>query len=174
MTQSVRGTVLVGHGGIPKDCPRDLVMKLKRLESERRASGGPPTAEEREVDRRIRTWPRTAETDPYQAGLELLAEHLGPLLNGSLFALAYNEFCAPTLEEAVQDLVERGARDITVISSMFTPGGSHSELEIPEALADLRTRYPDVAIRYAWPFDLKMVAEMLAKHVKQFSSEPAR
>ena len=34
-----RATVLVGHGGVPKDCPHELVRKLKQLEAQRRASG---------------------------------------------------------------------------------------------------------------------------------------
>ena len=57
---------------IPKDFPGDIVSKLKRLEAQRRAAGQPMSAEELELDTKIRTWPRTPETDPYQAGLEAL------------------------------------------------------------------------------------------------------
>ena len=32
MATVVRGVILVGHGGIPKGCPQELVTKLKRLE----------------------------------------------------------------------------------------------------------------------------------------------
>ncbi len=172
MDDARRGIVLVGHGGIPADCPPGLVTNLKRLEAQRRESGGPPTTEELELDRRIRHWPRTKETDPYQAGLESLAAHLRPLVTEQFFAVAYNEFCAPTLEEAVQDLITEGARDITVVSSMLTPGGSHSEVEIPQTLQQLRERHPDVVLRYAWPFDLKAVARMLADHLDRFSRPP--
>src|SRR5688572_25237583 len=90
--------VLVGHGGLPQDCPRDLVMRLKALEAQRRTAGGAPTVQELELDARIRQWPRTPDTDPYQAGLEALAGHLRPHLNGALLVVAYNEFCRPTLE----------------------------------------------------------------------------
>ena len=41
-----RRVILVGHGGIPKDCPQDLVTRLKRLEAQRRAAKMPPTPEE--------------------------------------------------------------------------------------------------------------------------------
>jgi sirohydrochlorin cobaltochelatase len=163
-----RGVILVGHGGIPTDCPRDLVMRLKRLEGQRRERGGAVSSEEKELDHRIRHWPRTSQTDPYQAGLQGLASTLKLLLNGALFAVAYNEYCAPTLPEAVQELVHQGASDITVITTMITPGGSHAEIEIPEMLGQLRTLYPEVALRYAWPFDLSMVAGMLAKQINQF------
>ena len=171
MDDARRGIVLVGHGGIPADCPRELVTNLKRLEAQRRESGGPPTAEERELDRRIRLWPRTAETDPYKAGLESLAAHVRPLLTESLFAVAYNEFCAPTLEEAVADLIAAGARDITVVSSMLTPGGAHSEVEIPQTLQRLREQHPHGLLRYAWPFDRDSVAAMLARHLRDFSRD---
>jgi len=89
-------------------------------------------------------------------------------LNGDLFAIAYNEFCAPTLEEAVETLIAAGAREIRVVSSMFTPGGSHSEVEIPETLAHLRGKHPGIDLRYAWPFDLKQVASMLAAQLTRF------
>ncbi len=164
-----RGVILVGHGGIPKDCPSDLVTKLKRLEAQRRAAGKRMSAEERELDSRIRRWPRTAATDPYQSGLEALAKPLKSHLDGALFAVAYNEFCAPTLEESVKELIKNGATHITVITTMFTPGGSHSEIEIPEILDHLKQQYPGVVLRYAWPFDLSKVAKMLQEQVSRFS-----
>jgi sirohydrochlorin cobaltochelatase len=165
---SKRGVVLVGHGGIPKDYPRELLTRQKTLEAKRRAAGEEPTQEELALDSKIRRWPRTPQTDPYQAGLEALAEHLKAAMNGDLFAIAYNEFCAPTVEEAVEALIAAGAREIRVVPSMFTPGGSHSELEIPETLASLRAKHPDVELRYAWPFDLRQVAMMLASQVTRF------
>ena len=167
MQTSKRGVILVGHGGIPKDCPRNLVMKLKRLEGERRSSGQPPSPEEIDLDCTIRHWPRNAETDPYQAGLQTLASTLQPLLDGALFGIAYNEYCTPTLEEATADLIQQGATDITVLTTMFTPGGAHSEIEIPEILEQLRKQHQRVTLRYAWPFDLALVAGMLAKQLDQ-------
>lgn len=170
MTTKTLGVVLVGHGGIPKDCPQDLVTKLKRLEAQRRAAKMPPSKEEIELDTKIRQWPRTAETDPYRSGLEAVAAALRPQLNGVLFAVAYNEFCAPTLEEAVAELIAKGATNIVVTTTMFTPGGSHSEVEIPEIMDELRTLHPSVKLRYAWPFDLNQVANTLAEQVRRFAT----
>ena len=159
------GVVLVGHGAVPTDCPRELVTRLKALEGARRATGGAPGAEERALDDRIRRWPRTPATDPYRAGLEALAGRLGPLLGAAHLVVAYNEFCAPTIDEAVATLAAAGACRVVVVPSMLTPGGVHSEVEIPEALARLRAAHPDLALRYAWPFDLDQVAHLLAAHV---------
>jgi len=169
MSDSMKGVILVGHGGIPKDCPQDLVTKLKRLEAQRRAAKQPPSPEELELDQKIRRWPRTKATDPYQSGLEAVGAVLRPHLGDVLFAMAYNEFCAPTLEEAVEDLVKQGATSITVLSTMFTPGGSHSEVEIPEILEQLRPKYPDVELRYAWPFDLQLIAKILTEQLRRWS-----
>lgn len=169
MASVVRGVILVGHGGIPKGCPQELVTKLKRLEAQRRAVKLPPSPEERELDGRIRRWPRTPETDPYQAGLEAVAARLRTDLGDLLFAVAYNEFCAPALEESVEALIKKGATHITVATTMFTPGGSHSEIEVPEILEQLRKQHPTVVLRYAWPFDLNLVANTLAEQIKRFS-----
>ena len=168
MAAVVRGVILVGHGGIPKGCPQELVTKLKRLEAQRRAAGAPMSEEERELDIRIRRWPRTPETDPYQSGLEAVAARLRANLGEVLFAVAYNEFCAPTLEDSVKELIKKGATQVTVTTTMFTPGGSHSEIEIPEILEQLRKQYPDIVLRYAWPFDMNLIAAMLATQVNQF------
>ena len=166
---AVRGVILVGHGGIPKDCPQELVTRLKRLEAQRRAAKQPRSQEEIELDGKIRSWPRTAETEPYQAGLESVAARLRTQLGDGLFAVAYNEFCAPTLEESVESLIQQGATHITVTTTMFTPGGSHSEIEIPEILDHLKPKHPGIEIRYAWPFDLNLVANTLAEQIARFS-----
>ena len=169
MATVIRGVILVGHGGIPKGCPQELITKLKRLEAQRRKAGAPMSAEEHELDTRIRRWPRTPETDPYQSGLEAVAAELRANLGNVLFAVAYNEFCAPTLEESVEELIKKGATHITVTTTMFTPGGSHSEVEIPEILCHLRPQHPKVELRYAWPFDLTLVANTLTEQIKRFS-----
>lgn len=163
------GVILVGHGGIPSDYPRDLLTRLKMLESKRRTSGDDPSQEELDLDRRVRHWPRTPQTDPYQAGFEALARQLQASLSGQHFAIAYNEFCAPTVEEAVEAMIATGVKSITVVPSMLTPGGSHSEIEIPESLARLQARHPALDLCYAWPFDLAAVSDMLLHQVQRFN-----
>jgi sirohydrochlorin cobaltochelatase len=162
-----RAVILVGHGAPARGFPSEVVARWKMLEGRRRAAGGPPSEEEIALDRQIREFPRTAENDPYAAGLEALGAALAPLLGGAVLLLAYNEFCAPTLEEAVEHAVRGGARRVEVVPSMLTPGGVHAEVEIPEAIERARAAHPGVEIRYAWPFDLAAVARMLADHVRR-------
>ena len=165
---AVRGVILVGHGGIPKDCPQELVTKLKRMEAQRRAAKMPPSPEELELDTKIRQWPRTPETDPYQSGLEAVAAQLRANLGNVFFAVAYNEFCAPTLPDAVDQMIAAGVTDISIVPSMLTPGGVHSEIDIPESIAPLRVRHPQAVLRYAWPFDLEGIAQMIGRHLGPF------
>jgi sirohydrochlorin cobaltochelatase len=170
MNENQKAVILVGHGGLPRNCPTEIVRQFKQLERERKASGTSVSAQERDLEKLIREWPRTLENDPYKAGLEQLANRLEPLLEGAVLILAYNEFCAPTIEDAVADLAKRGIHRITVVPTMLTPGGSHSEIEIPAILKDLRARHPALEISYAWPTDLDLMARMLADHLKNFDS----
>jgi sirohydrochlorin ferrochelatase len=154
--------VLVGHGAVAADCPRDLVARLKQLEGRRHADGGAPSDEERALDARIRAWPRTPATDPYGAGLAAIADRLRAAVAPARVIVAFNEFCAPTIADAVTAAIAGGARRIAVLSSMPTPGGVHAEVEIPAELARLRALHPGVELHYAWPFDLDAVARLLA------------
>lgn len=166
MSGNTRAVILVGHGGLPKDCPRETILQFKQMERERKASGAPATRQEKELEKTIREWPRTPENDPYKAGLEALAEKLEPLLEGVPLVLAYNEFCAPTVADAVAGLAARGITRIQVAPTMLTPGGSHSEIEIPEILNGLRAHHPNLEIHYAWPTDLELLARLFAEHLK--------
>jgi sirohydrochlorin cobaltochelatase len=165
-----RAIVLIGHGGVPKDYPRERLSRLRALESRRQAVGGAMDPEERTLDRDIRFWPRTPSNDPYQAGLEALAARLRPRLDGAPLIVAYNEFCAPSIEDAVESLVAAGVDDLLLLSAMMTPGGSHSEIEIPEAVDLLQRRFPDARIRYLWPYDLDALADFLQSQVARDAS----
>ncbi len=161
--------VLVGHGAVAKDCPRDLVRQLKALEGQRQATGAPPTPEEAALEDRIRHWPRTPANDPYGAGCEALMRSLRPLLPEMTLKLAYLEFSAPTLENVVADLRQTGTTTVLVAPSMLTPGGVHSEVDIPQIIDKLQAAYPEMTLRYAWPFDLTKMAQLMAEHVQQFT-----
>lgn len=163
-----RGVILVGHGGVPRDYPRERLGRLRALEVARRGTQARPSEEELRLESELRSWPRSAETDPYQAGLEAVAERLGSRLDGRRLVIAYNEFCAPSLEDAVAQLVRDGCDDISVVPAMLTPGGSHSEIDIPQCLDALRRAHPQVRLRYAWPVDLDLLAAMIAAQVRKF------
>jgi sirohydrochlorin cobaltochelatase len=165
VTSPARAVILVGHGGVPRDFPREKVRRLMMLERQRHVTGDPMGEEEASLDREIRNHPRTPENDPYREGLERLADALRGKLQVPLF-VAYNEFCAPSVPDAARQAIAAGARELVLVSSMMTPGGSHSEEEIPALVEGLRREHPHIRMLYAWPFDLDALASFLVQHLE--------
>ena len=64
-------------------------------------------------------------------------------------------------------MIRQGATRVVVLPTMMTPGGVHSEHDIPAALDEVRRMHPGVTVDYLWPFDLAAVAALLAAHVKR-------
>ena len=164
--------VLIGHGSPATDCPPQYVGELMSLEWRQNhggAAGHAHALEGRaaELDATIRSWPRHAGNDPYKVGLERVVEALRPLLPTDLLAVGYNEFCRPSIAEALEQVIRAGATRVLVLPSMLTPGGVHAERDIPRALDDVRRAHPAITIEYLWPFDLKQVAALLASQVKR-------
>ena len=155
--------VLIGHGGSASDTPRALISELKRLEGERQARKGlAMSPREAELDKQVREWPRTPETDPYKSGVEEIAAALAPKLAGRRLIVAYNEFCAPSVEDAIEKLVDEGFDRLLLISTMYTRGGIHAECEIPGIVLEARRKHPRVTVEYAWPFEAGFIADFLA------------
>jgi len=167
--------VLIGHGGTAMDTPREIVGELKRLEAERQARRETKMSpREAELDRRVRDWPRTPETDPYKFGVEEIAKALAPKLGGRKLVVAYNEFCAPSVEDAIESLVKEGFTRISLISTMFTRGGIHAEREIPGLVISETKKHPGVVVEYAWPFDAGFIADFLAGQLARALPASAR
>ena len=164
-----KAVILVGHGGLPSDMPSEIVEKFMRVHKGRIKSGGPITEHEIELDTSIRKWERTPENDPYKTGLESLAAHMEPMLEGHILRTAYNEFCYPAIEDAVEELAKESVKKIIIVTTMITRGGSHSENEIPEELSALSLKYPGIDIQYAWPYDMDVFASFLTTHIKAFN-----
>lgn len=160
--------VLVGHGAPPSDIPPEKVSEYVRLE--RMAEGGDEEARIRfeRLDREIRSHPRTPENDPYFYGVLGLAEEMrrNPLFIEVI--PAFNEFCCPTIEDALESAARLGPSLIVVVPTMMTRGGEHSEEEIPDKIRKASQRLRDIRVVYAWPFDTTMLAEFLSKHIERF------
>ena len=164
-----RAVVLIGHGAPATDCPPEWVGELMQLEWRR---GHNPSVARRaeELDAKIRQWPRTPHNDPYKVGVERLAQALRPLVPGVRVAVGYNEFCAPSVGEVMDDVIAGGARHVVVVPSMLTPGGLHAERDIPKALEPARARHPGITIDYVWPFDVHAMARLLADHIAPYAT----
>ena len=165
MSLKKHAVLVIAHGSPPRDFPRELLMEMRRLNAK---SDKTLADNERllELEIKVRRWPRNAQNDPYCDGTESLVDELRRVLGeGILVLAAYNEFCAPDIDEAINELVSRGAKQIEVFSTMVTPGGSHSERDIPQALEACRQRFPNIELTYRWPYDLALVAELIKAHL---------
>jgi sirohydrochlorin cobaltochelatase len=163
--------MLVMHGSPPRDFPQDERSEFSRLASRLRHASPHERAELEqrfsELDVKMRNWPRTPENDPYWAGSQELAEQLAQVSGFEVFS-AFNEFCAPTVELAFDKAVEAGAQTVIAVTPMTTRGSSHAERDIPDALTRAQKNHPDVRLSYAWPFDPRAVAQLLADQVALF------
>ncbi len=160
--------VLAMHGAPPNDFPRGQVAEFFSLHGRLEQASGPEREQLQrrhdELEAQMRAWPRTAENDRFWAASLELGAHLREA-TGHEVLVGFNEFCAPSLDEALDQAVEAGAEQITVVTPMMTRGGEHSEMDIPAAVRRAHERHAGVSFRYVWPFETKEVARFLATQI---------
>jgi sirohydrochlorin cobaltochelatase len=160
--------VLAMHGAPPLDFPREELAEFGALHARLANAGGvgPAAAERRfhELEEKMRAWPRTSRNDPFHAGSQELAVQLRRA-SGHKVILGFNEFCAPRLDEALDQAAGQGAEKIVVVTPMMTRGGEHAERDIPEAVERARRRHPAMNFVYVWPFPSSDVAAFLTSQV---------
>ena len=166
------GIVLAMHGVPPKDFPKQEMVELFGLHARLDHPGGGPEhealhARHQELEEKMRTWPRTPENDPYHAASHDLAHHLREETGLQVY-VGFNEFCGPSIEEAIDLAVDAGVDKVIVLTTMMTTGGDHSELDIPAAIERAKAKHFRVEMVYAWPFELTDVARFLAAHASRF------
>lgn len=163
--------VLAMHGAPPNDFPRPELGEFFGLHHRLQQGGGPERAalQERyaELEARMRAWPRSAQNDPYHAAAHALAAQLR-LAAGHEVIVAFNEFCSPTLDDALDQAAARGSKRIVVVTPMMTRGGGHSEEDIPAAVRRAQERHPDAQVLYAWPFEVEEIAQFLSVQMRRF------
>jgi sirohydrochlorin cobaltochelatase len=163
--------VLAMHGAPPNDFPPQDLKEFFELHG--RLEGAPDLPEAplrgryEELAEMVRRWPRNRQNDPYHAGSHDLARALG-LETGREVIVGFNEFCAPTVDEALARAAAEGADRIVVLTSMMTRGGEHAERDIAQAVERARRSFPRVQIIYAWPFETADIARFFAEHFKKF------
>lgn len=171
-----KAIVLVMHGMSPKDFPpaeKKEFMRLRGLADPSRPNFDAAAKKQlEELEIKIRRWPRTAQNDPFFTASVKLAGELKKMA-GCDVLVGFNEFCDPTVEEAIEKAVRSGASEITVITPMLTPGGHHSEIEIPAVVRAAKSKHPAVAFHYAWPFPIEKIAAFLAEQIGSFQSSKA-
>ena len=163
--------VLVMHGAPANDFPQEELAELMGLHAAlEKATGDRRHALERrhsELEAKLRNWPRDERNDPFWAGSHALTKALREA-TGQEVIVGFNEFCAPSRDQALDQAASRDIDEIVVITPMMTRGGEHSEADIPQAIERAVRRHPEISFRYAWPFNPGEVARFLAAQLKQF------
>jgi len=161
--------VLAMHGAPPNDFPRQETAEFFGLHGRMaHATGAQRQAlgqRYNELHVKMRTWPRTAENDPFYAASLEMAEYLSQA-TGREVIVGFGEFCGPTLDEAFDQAVAKEAESIMVITPMMTRGGEHAERDIPATIERAKKRHPTIPMAYAWPFRLAEVARFLAAQIE--------
>jgi sirohydrochlorin cobaltochelatase len=160
--------VLAMHGIVPTDFPESERNEFfsVRAQLARAAEPDRPELERRleKIHTKMRRWPRTPRNDPYFAGSQELAGHLGRV-TGRKVIFGFYEFCAPSLDEALDQAVGESNGKVLVVTPMMTRGGSHSELDIPAVIKKAKERHPEAPIEYVWPFEMADVARFLSREI---------
>jgi len=167
MTNPRTVIVLAMHGVPPSDFPRQELGEFFALHARfehATADESPGHARYQELETKLRCWQRTEENDPYHAASLELARELSRAASCEV-EVGFNEFCAPSMDDALDRAAGSGAERVVVVTPMMTPGGEHSEKDIPEAVERARARHPAVEFTYAWPFPVTDVAGFLAAQV---------
>jgi sirohydrochlorin cobaltochelatase len=161
--------VLAMHGEPPNDYPGEELGEYFRLHAQVEMGRLQDPQQRRryaELDARIRNWPRTAENDPFYVGSQAMADQLRKA-SGKQVIVGFNDFCGPSIDEALEQAASRRPEKVVVITPMMTPGGRHSELEIPVSVSRAQEIYPDIDISYIWPLDLSAIGQFLAVQIER-------
>ncbi len=163
--------ILAMHGMPPSDFPQketlDYFMLHSRLEN---MPGSPPPKMQqqyKELDSKMRIWPRTQENDLYSFTSHKLAAVLSNQTGHSV-VVGFNEFCSPSLDDAFEEAIKQNPDKIIVVTPMMTQGGEHSEKDIPEAIERAKKKNPNIKFSFVWPFNNSKIAAFLAEQIKDY------
>jgi sirohydrochlorin cobaltochelatase len=164
--------VLATHGSPPRDFPAEEMREFFELHSRLGhavEANDPAATRYEELEKKMRAWRRTPQNDSFHTASLELASYMEKYIQMPVFT-AFNEFCAPTVSEALENSAEMGASRVIVITSMLTRGGEHAEVDIREAVQKAGREHPEIEFRFAFPFPAKDIAHFLAEQVKNFNS----
>lgn len=87
--------------------------------------------------------------------------------------LCFLELTEPAIEEGFELCIQQGATEVTVVP-LFLLAAGHIKQDIPDALAPLKERFPDIQVKMADPFGvqdriLDAIAELVRREAQQVS-----
>ena len=163
--------VLAMHGVPPKGYPEMEIVEMFRLHMQLEhmplEESNPVVIRHHELDSKVRNWPRNNDNDPYWAASNEIAQLLQNK-SGLQVIVGFNEFCAPSIDEALDEAAKEQPDRIVVVTPMMTRGGEHSEVDIPKAITRAREEHSGIEIVYAWPFEFEAVVALLVNQIANY------
>ena len=167
--------VLAMHGTPPNDFPKDEAAHFFRLHRQVHSGEATEALKRRhdELEDKMRNWPRTSQNDPFFVESHNLGSQL-KMETGYEVIVGFNEFCAPSLDDAFDQAVEKGASSIIVVTAMMVGGGKHAEVDIPAAIKRAQIKYPRILFYYVWPYETTSLAQFMNDHIKKFFQDAGK
>lgn len=165
--------VLAAHGGIPSDFPKQELKQFFELHGQSHSGDKKAHDKAHKLEEKLRNWPRTKDNDPFYWGSLELKESLETVMEYPVI-LSFNEFCAPRIEDAILQAVEKyEAKKILVITPMLTRGGGHSEKDIPAAIERSKKQIKDnkIIIEYVWPIPVNETVGFLSEQIEKYQKK---
>lgn len=179
MAQSGPITIVLAQHGIPaNDCPKEIMKEFEELivPVHYRHTGTPEQVKRfHELEEIIVHQPRNLLNDPFWDSSYHIAKVLKDRTQYPIF-VGFNEYCNPTLPDALELAAKTSTDRVVVVTPMMTPGGGHPERDIPSAIEPIEKKYPQLEILYAWPKTAEEIeawidrsADVIAKQIRKFS-----
>ncbi len=167
--------IIVGHGSLPNDFPKikeyfEAINKHGHGHGHGHSHGDNTDEAFAALEHALIYWPRTEQNDKYWAGFMKIVKAVEQSDTYHSVHHAFNEFCAPTITEALAEAVKTEPNTIILTSIMMTPGGGHSEKDIPVAIEAFKKNNPNVNVNivYAWPYDVNDISGWLITQTNKF------
>ncbi len=144
------GVVLIAHGDVPLSYLEGRNMKMAEEHIEKWSE-------------MVCNWPRNEKNDPLSYDTSIMENYIKNKGKYSNFEIGNLEFASPTLEEALEKVLNNGAQKVIFIGGTgFMDRNSHSLVDIPEAIDKLQKIHSSVEMSYIPP-DIDRVNCELAK-----------
>lgn len=159
--------ILIGHGDIPSDFPKEKLKEYFRLRSLYRI-GSLNEKEKKyflELEKELKKWKRNKSNDHHYFKLKKLSRFLKKELNINV-DFAFNEFCYPDIKEKFENIKHKYDEFYFLSTLIF--GGKHSDIEIKEKIVNLKKENPDKKIFYISSFKEDLLKEFFVKIIKEF------
>lgn len=165
MKKTKKCIILVGHGAFPLDIPKNEISEYMKLRS-LHISGNLDHKNLKkfiELEKKIIYKKRTKNNDPHFYHHKILAKKLEQEIGIKVF-IAFNEFCAPLIENLLKDITQEFNK-IIVIPTMLTKG-YHTDTELREKIEKMKNKKNNIV--YIFPFSDKDILSFFLKVSKKY------